>query len=99
MVLLDSTTRWCCPNCPVTDLTAGAVANRYHQCAGLGGVLAPLVPDGIACKVEKVEREDYIGKELVQYDASGRPIMAVITTRDDGTDCIVLAPTAQGDAR
>jgi hypothetical protein len=44
--------------------------------------------------VEAQEREDYVGKELVQTDGEGRPIMSVITTRDEGQDCAVLAPTA-----
>jgi len=58
--------------------------------------MAPLVPEGTACKVEAVERGDYVGKELVQTDGRGRPVMAVVTTRDDGQDCTVFAPTAQG---
>jgi hypothetical protein len=53
-----------------------------------------MVPDGLRCKVEAVEREDYVGKEMVQTDGDGRPVMAVVTTRDDGNDVAVLAPCA-----
>jgi hypothetical protein len=53
-----------------------------------------MVPDGTRCKVEAAEREDYVGKEMVQTDGEGRPVMSVVTTRDDGQDCAVLAPCA-----
>jgi hypothetical protein len=45
--------------------------------------------------VEAVEREDYVGKEVVTTDGEGRPVMAVETTRDDGNDVAVFAPCAQ----
>ena len=41
-----------------------------------------------------VEREDFIHGEDVRYDADGRPVAAVVTTRDDGNDVVVYAPTA-----
>jgi hypothetical protein len=53
-----------------------------------------MVVEGTACKVEARERDDYIGTEDVQYDGDGRPVAQVITTRDEGTDVIVFAPTA-----
>jgi hypothetical protein len=53
-----------------------------------------MIPAGIACKVEAVEREDYVGSDIPQVDGEGRPVMALVTTRDDGQDCTVLAPTA-----
>jgi len=55
---------------------------------------APYAAEGVRCKVEAVEREDYIQGEVVQVNADGRPVMAIITTREDGNDCAVLAPTA-----
>ena len=58
-----------------------------------------MVPAGTRCKVEAVEREDYVGKERVQTDANGRPVMSVVTVRDDGQDVAVLAPTASGQSR
>lgn len=53
-----------------------------------------MVPDGTTCKVEAVERDDYVGSEQVTVDGDGRPVMAVVTTRDDGQDCTVFAPCA-----
>jgi hypothetical protein len=52
------------------------------------------VAAGTRAKVETKEREDYVGSESVTLDGDNRPIMAVITTRDNGTDCAVMAPTA-----
>lgn len=94
--------RWSCPNCSATDVTHEAHPHtRMHACRGLKGLTAPMVPAGTRCKVEAVEREDYVGSELVQTDGEGRPVMAVLTTRDDGTDLAVLAPcaTANSEAR
>jgi hypothetical protein len=90
---------WECPNCDLTDVTniicgAGEVPSRFHNCKGLRGISAPMVPAGTACKVEQVDREDYVGGEVVQTDGEGRPLMSVVTTRDDGTDCTVYAPCA-----
>lgn len=90
--------RWSCPNCTVTDRTFGQ-PNRFHRCAGLGGLLAPLVPDGADCVVEAVERQDYVGRERVVLDADGRPVMAVVTRRADGSnDVVVNVPTATARA-
>jgi hypothetical protein len=88
---------WLCPNCTATAVTRGQ-PNRYHQCAGLKSMLAPMTLEGHKVKVEAVEREDYIGSDVgnVTLDAEGRPIMAVVTTRDDGNDCAVFAPVATG---
>lgn len=86
--------RWSCPNCPTTDLTPGHVTNRFHACPGLKGLTAPLVLDGTDCKVEAVEREDYVGSEDVRLDGEGRPVMSVVTIRDDGQDCVAFAATA-----
>lgn len=87
--------RWECPNCELKQVTKeSAPHTRFHGCKGLKGLTAPMVPAGTDCKVEAVEREDYVGKEDVQLDGEGRPMMAVVTTRDDGQDCAVLAPCA-----
>lgn len=57
-----------------------------------------MIEQGQDVKVFAVVREDYVGKELVQADEAGRPIMAVVTERPDGSnDCAVLAPTATAD--
>jgi hypothetical protein len=87
--------RWECPNCDLQQVTRETLPHsRFHNCAGLAGLSAPMVPAGTRCKVEAVEREDYIGAELVQTDGNGRPVMAIVTTRDEGQDCTVLAPCA-----
>jgi hypothetical protein len=88
--------RWECPNCDCRAVTREAIPQtRYHECAGLRGMVAPMVLEGSDVKVEAVEREDYIGSEAVTTDGGGRPIMAVVTTRADGSnDCAVMAPCA-----
>lgn len=92
--------RWECPNCDVTDVTHEVEPHsRFHPCAKLGGFSAPMVPAGTRCKVEAVERGDYIAGEDVQYDPNGRPIMSVVTTRDDGQDCAVYAPSVHLNLR
>ena len=85
---------WYCPNCGLVDRTATFVTNRYHTCPKLRGLSAPLLPAGVKAKVEAHDREDYVGQEMVQRDANGRPIMSIETTRDNGNDLIVFAPTA-----
>lgn len=88
--------KWYCPNCSATDITKEVKPHtRFHACSALAGMTAPFIPLGVGCKVEAVEREDFIGSDDVQVDGNGRPIMAVVTTRDDGTDRIVFAPTAR----
>lgn len=97
--LLQSEVHWVCPNCDFTDITHDARPHsRFHSCAGLAGFSAPMVPAGTRCKVEANEREDYVAGEHVECDGNGRPIMSVVTTRDDGTDCAVFAPRANGRA-
>ena len=86
---------WRCPNCPAVHVTRRAEPHTpFHPCPGLGGLTAPFVPAGTRAKVEAVQRQDYIGGELVTTDAAGRPVMAVQTTRDTGTDVAVFAPCA-----
>lgn len=95
MIALVPEQRWECPNCAVTHVSREAQPHTpFHTCTGLRGLTAPFVPAGTRCKVEAVERGDWVGKELVQADGDGRPVMAVVTTRDDGQDCAVLAPCA-----
>ena len=85
-----------CPNCDLKLVVKGhdGIQPVMHPCKGLKGLQAPMVPEGTRCKVEAVEREDYVGKESLTYDGEGRPIMRVETTRDDGNDVAVFAPCA-----
>lgn len=93
-MILNAQQHWVCPNCPAQAVTVGA-ANRFHNCLGLRGLLAPMVLEGVRCMVVAEERQDYIGSEDVRLDADGRPVMAVRTVRDDGEDLAVFAPTAR----
>lgn len=87
--------RWYCPNCDTTDVTRRADAHtQMHPCHGMRGFLAPMLEVGVQGKVEAKVREDYVGTEDVRLDDNGRPIMAIETTRDEGTDLVVFAPTA-----
>lgn len=96
VILQPPEQHWTCGNCSDTAVTRGQ-PNRFHQCRGLAGILAPMVLDGQRSRVLAVEREDYIGREIVQYDGNGRPVMAVRTDHWDGSnDVIVNAPTARG---
>jgi hypothetical protein len=98
--ILSAEQRWECPNCEATDVTHEAQPHtRFHNCRGLKGLSAPFVPAGTRCKVEAVEREDYIGKEIVTTDGEGRPVMAVETTREEGNDVAVFAACATTESR
>ena len=99
-VLLAPEHRWECPNCPQVHVTHEQQPHTpFHVCRGLKGLTAPFIAAGTKAKVEAVEREDYVGSEQVQTDGDGRPVMSVVTTRDEGQDCAVLAPTATATAR
>lgn len=95
MLLQPPIQRWECPNCDLKDATREVNPHtRFHSCVGLKGITAPMVPEGTKCKIEATEREDYVGHENVQVNEENKPIMSVVTTRDDGQDCAVLAPCA-----
>lgn len=86
--------QWVCPNCPATAATFGQ-PNRFHNCKGLAGIYAPMIPAGSDARVTAQEREDYVGQEDVRVNADGRPIMAVVVTRGDGSnDVVAFAATA-----
>jgi len=87
--------QWECPNCSFTDVTHEARPHsRFHACAGLHGLSAPMVQAGQRVRVTAVDREDYIGTEKVG------PVMAVKTERADGSnDVAVFAPTATAAAK
>lgn len=98
--LLNVERTWLCPNCTVGAVTRTAQpATPYHPCRALKGLSAPLVPEGSGARVFTIEREDYVGGEVVQLDGEGRPVMSVITERPDGSnDCAVFAPVASASA-
>lgn len=96
---------WVCPNCKQTghsrvEVTRGFAQKphaRFHHCAGLRGLWAPMVTAESRVQVTAVEREDYVGEDEgnVPTDENGRPVMAVRTDYADGSnDLAVMAPTA-----
>ena len=101
VALISTRHHWTCPNCTVESVTTTPGPHvRFHTCKGLRGLTAPMVPKGTKCKVEALERQDYVGRELVQLDPQHRrPVQSIVTTRDNGQDCVVLAPTATGTAQ
>lgn len=97
--VLSAVRNWYCPNCGKTDQTREARPHtRFHACPKLRGLTAPMLQQGVKAKVEAHDREDYEGEDTgyTQTDENGRPVMSVETTRDEGTDLMVLAPTAHG---
>ena len=98
VLLKPPESRWQCPNCDLEHVTRTREPHTpYHTCGGLRGLSAPFIPAGTKAKVAATERGDYVGTELVQTDRNGRPVMNIITERDEGLDCAVLAPCAQAD--
>ena len=87
---------WYCPSCGLTDRTNDPrIAMPMHPCPKLRGLMTPMLEQGTAGKIELREREDYIGDDLVQRDPEmGRPVMSMVTTRDEGTDARIYVPTA-----
>ena len=83
----------CARGCPSWATTVDG-KTPHHRCREMAGLMVPLVPEGVRAKVETVERGDYVGRELVQTDAEGRPWMAVTVERDEGQDTTVFAPCA-----
>lgn len=99
--LVATTTHWACTYCPSEDVTHEARPHsRMHFCPGMRGLWTPMYEAGRKVKVEVVEREDYVGNEIVQVDPErGRPVMAVVTEYEDGRqDAVVYAPTATARA-
>lgn len=99
--ILGAAQEWECPTKHCTrnarTLKPGAAAPQ-HQCPEMRGLVIPFVRKGTRAEARTVERGDYIGRELVQTDGEGRPVMAVQTVRDDGQDVAVYAPTATSEA-
>lgn len=95
--LLNAFDDWECPNCDVTEHTMALPpgSSRFHTCAGLHMLTAPLVRVGTQCKVEAEERADYLGKEIQNTGDDGKPYMAIRTTREDGEDLAVNAGLAR----
>jgi hypothetical protein len=94
---------WECPSCGIQHVTKELRPHTpMHNCKSLNGLVAPYV-EVIGSELKKnivrhrlIEREDYVGKEIVRTDANGRPFTAIYTERSDGSnDCHAFAGTAQ----
>lgn len=97
--LITAVHHWYCPNCGATDTTSEERPHsRFHTCPKMHMMSSPMLLQGTSAKIEAREREDYIGDEKVQL-FNGRPIMSIVTTRDDGQDAIVFAPMAVASAK
>lgn len=94
--LLHAYDDWHCPNCLVAERTPAMPPNssRFHTCAGLHMLTAPLVRAGTSCKVEAEERADYLGTEIQAMGNDGKAYMAVRTTYEDHDDLAVNAGLA-----
>lgn len=94
--ILSRRVDWYCPNCGKQETTVEARPHtRFHICPKLHGLTAPMIEQGVQAKVEARLRDDFVGNERVQTAPDdGKPYMSVVTTRDNGTDAIVFAPTA-----
>lgn len=102
VALIESVHRWYCPNCGKEDTTQEKRPHtRMHTCPRLGFLTAPMLPAGTQAKVFAVEREDYLGADAgkVRLDSNGRPVMSIVTVRDNGQDAVVFAPLAAGTGR
>ena len=101
-VILDPSKRWQCPACDLQYVTREARPHTpMHPCSKMNGLLAPYVEvtglelDHSAVRLVRVDRDDYVGGDIVRTDAEGRPAAAVLTERADGSnDCHAFASTA-----
>lgn len=87
-LLLDAWQDWGCPNCWVTERTRPHPPNatRFHPCAGLHGLTAPMIRAGVDCAVIAVPRGDYLNGAEQRTGDDGKPYMSVITKYADGSN-------------
>jgi hypothetical protein len=92
-----------CPNCGLSERVSPPMppgSSKFHNCPRLHMLSAPLVPVEMDCKVEAVEREDYLGDEIQNKGEDGKPYQAIKTTRADGSnDLAVNAGLAHADLK
>jgi hypothetical protein len=84
---------WHCPNgchCRETLPALPPGATRYHNCPNLHQLSAPLVRAGADCKVEAIEREDYIGDQVQARGDDGKVYMAITTRYADGRNDLAV---------
>lgn len=91
---MELNVEWECPSCGKEKQVSGRYGLVVHKCPKMNGMTTPYVRKGVKAKHELVLREDYVGDEMVQTDDQHRPVMSIVTTRDNGQDVRVFAPTA-----
>lgn len=92
-ILTPPVREWRCPNCGREHRTQKPGPHTpLHQCPRLRGVWAPFLEEHVHGRLEVVERGDYVGKDIPQVDGEGRPVAQIVTHRDNGQDCTILAP-------
>lgn len=99
--VIQSITDWRCPACGKTSQTKEVRPHqRMHTCPRMGGLTTPMVRAGTSAKIERLDREDYVGDEVVTRDDEGKVVMGLRVVRDNGQDAVVFAPAAtlRGDA-
>jgi len=98
-VNLQRETRWWCQFCNLTDVTT--IAEPHSRSTPAVPTVSPCRSSrkASAAKWKSTNGDDYVGDELVTVDGHGRPVMNVVTTRDDGNDLAVFAPCARADLR
>jgi hypothetical protein len=105
--LIERWIDWYCPACklgvrkPYRVPQPGDLTFEMHICPRLGGMSSPMVVAGTRAKVTAREREDYEGGDAgnLTLDENGRPIMSIVTTRDEGEDVMVFAPVVRAGVR
>lgn len=102
-VLLEPPAKvWECPSCGARHQTREHRPHvPFHSCRALGFASIPFLPEDEVrrSRLRLVEREDYVGdmKPGDYVEVDGRPIMAAVTDRPDGSnDRAVYAPIARG---
>ena len=66
-----------------------------HNCGGRAGMSVPMVREGSKDHVRLVEREDYVGQEVVRKAAEGRVFMRAEVETEDTVNVWVYAPVAR----
>ena len=83
-MLLDATKHWECVRCRHEHRTVVVAPHvPMHNCPAMSTMSLPMTEVGADVQVRVVEREDYVGGNIVTY-ANGRPVMAVATDHADG---------------
>jgi hypothetical protein len=97
--IIDFHTDWYCPECSEVAQSVNTVVNGnklrqmpLHYCAGLYGLLAPMVKKGVQARLRVNYREDYTHGDICTADERGKVVMSITTQRNDGEDLVLHSP-------